>query len=192
MFQSWLSEWFRWISGVPCCRIYGKARSERDWREIDLFVTSRRSAASRWPLWRDTCITWTDRTIVVGTDFAAELLGEQAEEPASRQHPVEVAGGSLSDPRRRAEAGSRTLASASEVLAHECGHTWQAHRMGPIYLPLVGAVTLFGEGPHLWNHFENQASALGQFGGLVNGTVSRDWAEHCLPRRSASAGGTHG
>jgi hypothetical protein len=32
-------------------------------------------------------------------------------------------------------------------------------------------VTLFREGPHRWNFFENQTSELGQFGGIVNGSV---------------------
>jgi hypothetical protein len=44
-------------------------------------------------------------------------------------------------------------------------------------LPLVGAVTLFREGPHLWNYFENQASEQGQFGGLVCGSVCAQWIE---------------
>ena len=62
-------------------------------------------------------------------------------------------------------------ASASEVIAHECGHTWQALRMGPAYLPLVGAVTWFQEGPNPWNRFENEASEEGLFGGIVNRSV---------------------
>lgn len=172
MFQYCLSRWLRWIGGEPCYSIYGKVRCEPEWRVIDVFATPRRSLDSRWPLWRNTCITWTDRVIAVGTDFAEELLRAQVLEPASREHPVEVAGGRISDPRRRAAAGRLALATASEVLAHECGHTWQAMRMGAAYLPAVGAVTLFREGPHFWNHFENQASELGQFGGLVNGSVN--------------------
>ena len=51
-----------------------------------------------------------------------------------------MAGGRLSDPRRRAAAGVHVGPSVSEVLAHECGHTWQALRLGPVYLPLVGSV----------------------------------------------------
>ncbi len=43
--------------------------------------------------------------------------------------------------------------------------------MGLLYWPVVGALTLFREGPHWWNHFENQASEQGQFGGIVNGSV---------------------
>ncbi len=39
---------------------------------------------------------------------------------------------------------------------------------------LVGSVTLCREGPHLWNHFENQASEQGLFGGLVSGSVRVD------------------
>jgi hypothetical protein len=170
-----LTSWLRRIGGEPCFRIHGKARPEADWRVIDVFATHRRDADSRWPLWRGTCITWTPEVVVVGWDFARAIFQEQIEEPASRQHPVEVAGGRIDDLFRRSAVGVSSFALASEVLAHECGHTWQARRMrtGLIYLPVVGSVTLFGEGRHLWNHFENQASELGQFGGLVNGSVCR-------------------
>ena len=61
--------------------------------------------------------------------------------------------------------------SPSEVVAHECGHTGQVRRLGAIYWPVGGALTLFREGPHWYNGFENQASEEGQFGGLVNGSV---------------------
>jgi hypothetical protein len=53
--------------------------------------------------------------------------------------------------------------------------------MGVAYLPIVGAVTLFREGPHFWNHFENQASELGQFGGIVNGSLSQKWVRSSPP-----------
>jgi hypothetical protein len=92
-------------------------------------------------------------------------------QPASREHPVEVAGGRLNDGPRRQAAGGPSFPGASEVLAHECGHTWQVRRLGLAYWPVVGAVTLFREGPHWWNHFENQASETGLFGGIVNGSV---------------------
>jgi hypothetical protein len=82
-----------------------------------------------------------------------------------------VAGGRIRSLLRRAAAGVPELASESEVLAHECGHTWQALRLGFAYWVVGAALTLFREGPHFWNHFENQASEQGQFGGLVNGSV---------------------
>jgi hypothetical protein len=82
-----------------------------------------------------------------------------------------VGGGRIGDLARRAAAGAPSIPTASEVLAHECGHTWQALRLGPTYWPLGATVTLFREGPNPWNRFENQASELGQFGGLVNGSV---------------------
>src|SRR5262249_44625716 len=112
-----------------------------------------------WPhfLWRGTCITWTDSVIAVGWDCAEEVLREQMAEPASRDHPVEVAGGRL--------RGQARWVAASEVLAHECGHTAQARRLGWAYWPVGAAFTLWREGPHWWNHFENQASAEGLFGG---------------------------
>lgn len=44
-------------------------------------------------------------------------------------------------------------------------------RLGLLYWPIGGAFTLFHEGPHGWNRFENQASEIGQFGGIVHGSV---------------------
>jgi hypothetical protein len=171
-----LTAWLR-SRGEPCFRVYGKARAETDWCVIDVYATARRDADSRWPLWRGTCTTWTDRVIAVGWDFAESLVWEQSQWPASREHPVEVRGGRLRDPSRP------QAATASEVMAHECGHTWQARRLRSslLYLPLVGSVTLLREGRHFWNHFENQASQQGQFGGLVNGSV--------CPRLAALLGG---
>jgi hypothetical protein len=161
----------RRLSGPPCFRIYGRAGHERDWRAIDVFATHRRDFASRWPFWAGTCITWTSGVIAVGWDFAASVLREQKRDPASRERPVVVAGGRLRDWERRLAAGASRQPSASEVLAHECGHTAQARRLGFVYWPLGGAVTLFREGRHWWNRFENQASATGQFGGIVGGSV---------------------
>jgi hypothetical protein len=158
----------------PAFRVWGKARPERDWRNIGIHATHRRDAFSQWPrfLWRGTCITWTDEVIAVGWDFALQVLREQMEQPASREHPLAVPGGRLRDNVRRQAAGASTGPGSSEVLAHECGHTWQVRRMGLLYWPVVGAMTLFREGPHWWNHFENQASELGLFGGILNGSVS--------------------
>jgi hypothetical protein len=176
MFNRLTSAWFRRIGGAPCFRVYGKARRESAWRIVDVFATPRRDADSPWPpyLFRGTCITWTASVIAVGLDFAEAVLREQREWPASRERPVEVAGGRIRDAQRRLAAGGSPTVSASEILAHECGHTWQASRLGWLYLPLGGAVTLCREGPHFWNTFENQASELGQFGGLVNGSVHPD------------------
>jgi hypothetical protein len=163
----------RRLGGPPCFQIYGKARSESAWRIIGVHATHRRDSDSRWPafLFRGTCITWTAEVIAVGWDFAEDVLREQVSEPASRDRPVEVAAGRIRDHLRRAAAGASPFASASEVLAHECGHTWQMLRLGLLYWPVGGAFTLFREGPHWWNRFENQASEIGQFGGIVNGTV---------------------
>jgi hypothetical protein len=173
MFNRLATSTLRRLGGPPCFQIYGKARPENAWRIIDIQATHRRDLNTRWPafLWRGTCITWTDEIIAVGWDFAEGVLREQASEPASREHPVEVCGGRLRDPQRRAAAGAGSFAKASEILAHECGHTWQVLRMGFLYWPIGGAVTLLREGPHWWNQFENQASELGQFGGIVNGSV---------------------
>jgi hypothetical protein len=158
---------------VPCFRIYGKARREPDWRQIDVFATHRRNYDSRWPspLFRGTCITWTASVISVGWDFAEEVLREQVDEPASRERPVEVTGGRLRELSRRDAAGAEPWPLASEILAHECGHTRQARLLGFAYLPAGAAFTLFREGPHWYNAFENQASEQGLFGGIINGTV---------------------
>jgi hypothetical protein len=172
MFNRLATSWFR-LLGAPCFRVYGKARHEKDWRVIEVHATHRRDGDSRWPapLFRGTCITWTDAVIAVGWDFAEAVLREQTLAPASRERPVEVRGGRLRDGRRRLAAGGSDHVSASEVLAHECGHTAQARRLGVAYLPTGALFTLFREGTHWWNHFENRASEQGQFGGIVNGSV---------------------
>jgi hypothetical protein len=169
MWNRFLTRWLQGMGGSPCFRIYGKARCETNWRMIDVYATRRRNASGRLPLWHGSCTTWTDHVIAMGWDFAERVLREQRDSPASPQRPVEVAGGRIRDQRRR--AGATEFPSAGEILAHECGHTWQAWQLGPSYLPLVGSLTLFREGPHLWNYFENQASEQGQFGGLVRGSV---------------------
>jgi hypothetical protein len=166
------TDWLRWLGGSPCFRIYGKARPERSWRIIEVYANSRRNLGSGWPLCDATCVTWSSEIIAVGWDFAESILREQSEFPASRQHPVEVTGRRIRDPSGRKIPKASKHGPASEVLAHECGHTWQAMRLRDLYLPFVGAVTLFREGPHPWNYFENQASAVGQFGGIVSGSVS--------------------
>ncbi len=174
MFNELATGWFRWLGGTPCFRIHGKARHERTWRTIEVHASQRRDSRGRWPrfLFRGTCITWTAHVIAVGWDFAENVLREQISDPASRDHPVEVISGRLRDPFRRADAGGEPWATASEILAHECGHTAQAARYQFLYWPIGAAFTLFREGPHWWNHFENQASAQGQFGGIVTGSVS--------------------
>jgi hypothetical protein len=150
----------------PCFSIYGRANYEPDWHLIDVFATHRRDITSRWPLWRGTSITWSAAALAVGSDFAAAVLREQTASPASRNRPVNVAGGRL-----RIARGDHGPATAGEIIAHECGHTGQARRLGVWYLPVVGTLTLFREGPRWWNRFENEASATGQFGGIVDGSV---------------------
>jgi hypothetical protein len=168
MLHDAVSAALRLLGGRPCFRIYGRAAGEPEWHVIDVFATSRRNLTSRWPHWAGTCITWTADVISVGWDFADFVLREQSREPASRQRPVVVCGGRLRF-RRPGECGPPT---PSEVLAHECGHTGQARRLGFWYWPLGATFTLFREGEHWRNRFENEASATGQFGGIVNGSVS--------------------
>jgi hypothetical protein len=163
MYRWIVNSWFRWLGGTPAFRVWGKGRRETVWRVVDVFATSRRDSDSRWPrpFWAGTCIAWTDAVVAVGWDFAEALLRDQIRTPASREHPVEVQGGRL---RGR-------LPRASEILAHEIGHTWQAGRMSAAYLLMGAAFTLFREGPHWYNWFENQASTEGQFGGIVTESV---------------------
>ncbi len=176
MLNDLISEWLRWLGGSPCFRVYGRVRHEKRWRVIDVYASHRRDLGSRWPLFGGHCTTWSDNVIAVGWDFAGSLLREQTIDTASQQRPVEVSGGRIRDVFRRAAAGGSGYPTASEVLAHECGHTWQARQMGWFYLPVVGSVTLFREGPYPWNRFENEASEVGQFGGVVHGSVSSELA----------------
>ena len=181
---SWL---LRQLSGRPAFRIHGQANGESDWRVIDVFAVSRRNQTSRLPFFGGTCITWTSQVIAVGCDFAEWVLREQMAAPASRERPVEVGGGRLRHPQRRSAARAPSFPLASEILAHECGHTHQARRFGPLYLPIGAVFTWWREGQHWWNWFENQASELGQFGCIISGSVhpdlwaavrSDDWPDH--------------
>ena len=171
MLNEWASGIVRMCSGRPCFRVYGRASYEPDWHIIDVFATHRRDLTSRWPLWGGHCITWTANVIAVGWDFAAMVLQEQSANPASREHPLVIDAGRL-------RHGATRPPTASEILAHECGHTGQARRWGGMYWIIGGMFTLFREGPHWWNRFENQASATGQFGGIVNHSV---WIERFRP-----------
>ena len=167
MFHDTISKLFRSIVGPPCFRVYGKRLAEIDWHVIDVYATHRRDMDSRWPLFRGTCITWTSSIISVGCDFAEELIGEQQRQPASREFPATVAGGRIRD------SGARAFAplTATEIMAHECGHTGQGRRMGFLYW-LIGALfTQCREGKHFWNRFENQASETGMFGGIVRENI---------------------
>jgi hypothetical protein len=170
MFNDFASTWFRWIGGAPCFRVWAKARCEKRWRAVDVFATARRNVESPWPprLWPGVCITWTAEIIAVGWDFAEGVYRAQREAPASRDFPVTVETGRLHGPARR------TPPAACEVLAHECGHTWQATRMGVYYWAVGATFTQFREGPHVWNRFENEASEQGMFGGFVSNSVSKE------------------
>ena len=43
--------------------------------------------------------------------------------------------------------------------------------MGFWYWPVGGTFTLFREGDRWWNRLENEASATGQFGGIVTASL---------------------
>lgn len=172
-----LTHCHRLVGARPAFQIYGKTRGEPSWRVIDVVATHRRNRDSRWPMWRGFCITWTAEIIAVGWDFAEDVLREQGAKPASRDSPLEVAGGRLHSTAQRAAVGAADYLLTSEILAHEIGHTGQARRLWAAYLPVVGALTLCREGPHWWNHFENQASETGQLGGIVAGSVCAELRE---------------
>jgi len=172
MLPELLDPLLHWFGGNPCFRVYGKGRRESEWRVVSVYASHRRDVFSGMPLWSGACTTWAADIIAVGWDFALGLLREQRTEPVSRDHPAAVIGGRLRDNSRRAAAGATRGATYCEIMAHECGHTWQARRMGPIYLPMGAALTLFREGPHPWNRFENEASEEGLFGGVVPASVN--------------------
>ena len=171
MLHKLVSKALRRFGGAPCFRVYGKGRAEPAFHVIDVFASNRRNFDSRWPLFRATCITWTSSVIAVGWDYAEVLVREQALFPASREHPVAVRGGRLRGADRRRAAGGSPYPGASEVMAHEIGHTAQARRLGVLYWPIGAMLTLCREGERWYNHFENQASETGLFGGIVGGTV---------------------
>lgn len=154
--------------GPPCLRFYGRASYERDWNEIDLYAASRRDVPGGWPLIRGTAITWSANVVAAGWEFAAAIVREQAAEPATRDRPLMVRSGRLFRGRTHCDGPS-----AREVLAHECGHTGQARRMSFAFWPVGAAFTLFREGERWPNWFENEASATGQFGGIIDGSIDR-------------------
>jgi hypothetical protein len=162
-----LTSLFRNLSSSLAFRIYGKAQPEPDWRVIDVYASGRRNTIGGGRFVGGTCITWTAHVVAVGWDFAAEVVREQMERPASRDQPVFI-------PEGRLRFGRTAPAEQpfSEILAHECGHTYQAIRLGPLYLPTGALFTWWREGPHWWNRFENLASERGQFGGIVTGSVA--------------------
>jgi hypothetical protein len=167
MFDALFTRCWRSIATGPCLQIYGKAKHELAWRSIDVFATRRRDLDGAWPLLGGACTTWSSQVIAVGWDFARLFLAEQQANPVSRELPLEVSGGRLRDATRRHRCRAPSIPSASEIMAHECGHTGQAARLGVFYLPVVGSVTLFREGQHWWNFWENDASANGLLGGIA-------------------------
>lgn len=156
-------------SGQPAFRIYGRASYEPEWHEIDIYTTHRRNFTSRWPLWKGQLITWTSSIIAMGCDFAERMLQELADRPTTRDNPIEVLGGRLCIGRHC----DLDPPAACEVIAHECGHTGQARRWGGWYWAAGATLTLFREGEHRRNHFENEASETGQFGGIVPGSMRK-------------------
>ncbi len=166
MYEALLADLLHGLGGELYFCVYGRAKAERDWRVIRVYASRRRDPDSRWPLFRNCCTTWGPDVIAVGRVLAASVFREQQLKLISREAPQAVSAGRLRSPHQARSP------SASEILAHECGHTWQAIQLGAFYLPLVGTLTLFREGPYPWNRFENEASAQGLYGGIVPGSVS--------------------
>jgi hypothetical protein len=133
-------------------------------------------------MWPGVCITWTAEIIAVGWGFAESVYREQRQVHASCDFPVVVETGCLHGRGRHSPPG------ACEVLAHECGHTWQALRMGLHYWPIGATFTLFREGPHFWNRFENEASEQGMFGGFVRGSISAELLRRLSEPRPLGSG----
>jgi hypothetical protein len=167
MFDRAFTGFLRRYGAQPCLRIYAKGKAEPDWRVVDLVALERRNHRSGWPFFQGSCTTWSSSVIGVGWEFALAFFEEQVARPASREHPIEVSGGRLRIASRRRKALASPYPSFSEVVAHECGHTAQAIRLGAAYLPLVGSVTLLREGERWWNRWENDASEQGLFGGIA-------------------------
>ena len=113
-----LTGFFRNSKSSLAFRIYGKAKPEVDWRVIDVYASGRRNLMGGGRFIGGTCITWSAHVIAVGWDFAAEVLREQMERPASREQPAEIPDGRL-----RYGRTAPAQQPFSEVLAHECGHT---------------------------------------------------------------------
>jgi hypothetical protein len=182
------NHWFNALHaslGERAFQIYGKTRRESDWRVLSVYASRRRNALDGWmrPMWAGTLITWTDSVIACGWDVAEEVLREQIEWPASRAFPIEVIGGRLRDEQRRLAAGGPLWPSCSEIIAHEVGHSYQAKRLSWLYLPKGALFTLWREGEGWVHAFENEASEMGQFGGLVPGSLH----PRLLPLLKASA-----
>jgi len=173
MYNKIASAWLCSLGGRPAYQIWGRARPEKRWRRIHVFASHRRNWDSRWPapLFRGTAITWTSHVIAVGWDLAIQVYREQLLKPASPNHPQIVLSGRLNDQRRRLSQGFSPMPTASEIIAHECGHTRQAYQLEYVFLPAGALFTLFREGNSWYNHFENIASEQGEFGGIIPGTL---------------------
>lgn len=153
-------------------QVHGKTLKETSWRLITVQAFPwRNHEGGRFPF-RGTCTCWSPSFVAVGLDFAQQLLSDPSVWQITRERPVAVAAQSLSNFEKRRRAGASARPSHAEVLAHEIGHTLQARRYRLLYLPLVGSVTRFGEGPRWWQRFENEASAVGQFGGILADSVT--------------------
>ena len=161
-----VSNVYRSLFGPPCFQVYGKGRFKRDWHIVDVYTSRRRDCGSGWPFFSGTCITWTASVIAVGQDFAEQLLREQSTEPASQGNPVLVEGAAYTT----STADLPPLPSLFPPLRK----SWLTNAATPprpavwvVFMADWCQCELFRQGPHWWNRFENEASEIGRFGGIV-------------------------
>ena len=168
MLHEEVSAAFRLLSGRPCFRIYGRATYEPSWQVIDVFAF--KSPGLDEPLAaprRD--LHYLDgrrHRRWMGLRRVRIARADRGSRPRGTARWSSAAGGSVraaaasSDRRRPAKSSPTNAATPAKLVGWESGIGRSALRL-----------TLFREGDRWWNWFENEASATGQFGGIVNGTV---------------------
>jgi RHS repeat-associated protein len=136
--------------------IWGEGIDETQWREITVKAYRLNEAIGKY----GTSWAISKNEIHTMKSVIDELRASSC--PASRVSP---AFDDLQDAHGRYIPGTGFGSAAEMHIAHEIGHTAQAVKMGPAYLPLVAGTTSFGGVPVL-NHFERNASFRGLYGGI--------------------------
>jgi RHS repeat-associated protein len=131
--------------------IYCKCKCDKDWRLVRVEVVPGLGTSS---------VTYGPSTIHTNPDVYLSALQQQATNPYTQSNPATV----------------DNSVGGSQTLAHECGHTCQAKRLGPFYLPPAGLNSgvefLLGGGGYppldrLITPMERGASQNGMFGGFA-------------------------
>jgi len=134
--------------------IWCKCCGDKEWRKVKVRTIparERRPDDSLRPLIGRVSTTFGPSTIHTAQSIWDELVQQQDDPnrtPNTHDNPAMY---NPNDPYN--DAGH---------FAHECGHTCQAKRLGPLYIPIVGPQTLFDNSPA-----EQGANNTGQFGGIV-------------------------